>query len=60
MADDEHEVRVPEVDTAEQQEQLADVQRKIDEAKVLAADLARTTPDPMPDSGPPEGSTPAS
>ncbi|MBB5802274.1 hypothetical protein F4560_002042 [Saccharothrix ecbatanensis] len=60
MADDEREIRVPEVDTTAQEEQLADTQRKIDEAKVAAADLARTTPDPLPDSEPPERSTPAS
>lgn len=60
MADDERGTRVPEVDTSEQEERLADTQRKIDEAKVVAADLARTTPDPLPDSEPPEGATPAS
>lgn len=58
MAD--HDERVPEVDTSEQDEQLADTQRKIDEAKVIAADLARTTPDPLPDSEPPRESTPGS
>lgn len=58
MADHEHPTR--EVDTSEQEEQLADTQRKIDEAKVLAAELAKATPDPLPDSEPPEGSTPAS
>jgi hypothetical protein len=58
MAD--HDERVPGVDTSRQDEQLADTQRKIDEAKVIAADLARTTPDPLPDSEPPRESTPGS
>jgi hypothetical protein len=44
--------------TPEEDERLADSQRKIDEAKVVAADLAKATPDPLPDSEPPEGSTP--
>ncbi|WP_461119453.1 hypothetical protein [Saccharothrix stipae] len=58
MAD--HDERVPGVDTSRQDEQLADTQRKIDEAKVIAADLAKATPDPLPDSEPPRESTPGS
>ena len=46
------------VRTPEEDERLAASQRKIDEAKVVAADLAETTPDPLPDSEPPRGSTP--
>ncbi|WP_447008142.1 hypothetical protein ACRAKI_17370 [Saccharothrix isguenensis] len=60
MADDERLTRVPEVDVSEQEERLADSQRKIDEAKVAAADLAKTAPDPSPDTDPPEGASPAS
>ena len=48
------------VETPEEDERLAASQRKIDEAKVVAADLAEATPDPLPDSEPPEGSTPGS
>lgn len=58
MAD--HDEPVPGVDTSAQDEQLADTQRKIDEAKAVAADLAETTPDPSPDSEPPRESTPGS
>ncbi len=46
------------VETPEADERLAELQRKIDEAKVIAADLAETTPDPLPDSEPPGGSNP--
>ncbi|MEU4445570.1 hypothetical protein AB0K14_25445 [Actinosynnema sp. NPDC050801] len=48
------------VETPEEDERLAASQRKIDEAKAVAADLAETTPDPLPDSDPPQGSTPGS
>ncbi|MEV8437301.1 hypothetical protein AB0425_08010 [Actinosynnema sp. NPDC051121] len=60
--DDEREINVEDfrVETPEEDERLADSQRKIDEAKAVAADLAKTTPDPLPDSEPPEGSTPGS
>ncbi|WP_106614260.1 hypothetical protein [Saccharothrix carnea] len=64
MADeDEREINPTEefrVETPEEDERLAESQRKIDEAKVVAADLAKATPDPLPDSDPPEGSTPGS
>ena len=64
MADEqERESHSPEdfrVETPAEDERLAASQRKIDEAKVVAADLAKTTPDPLPDSAPPEGSTPGS
>ncbi|MFD0206217.1 MULTISPECIES: hypothetical protein [Saccharothrix] len=61
--DDEREINPTEdfrVETPEEDERLAESQRTIDEAKVVAADLAKTTPDPLPDSEPPEGSTPGS
>jgi hypothetical protein len=63
MADeDEREINVEDfrVETPEEDARLAESQRKIDEAKAVAADLAKTTPDPLPDSEPPEGSTPGS
>lgn len=64
MADErERESHSPEdfrVETPEEDERLAASRRKIDEAKAVAADLARTTPDPLPDSGPPQESTPGS
>ncbi|MFE2752751.1 hypothetical protein ACFXGA_12215 [Actinosynnema sp. NPDC059335] len=64
MADEhEREIHSPEdfpVETPEEDERLARTQRTIDEAKAEAADLAEATPDPLPDSDPPEGSTPGS
>lgn len=64
MADEhERESHSPEdfrVETPEEDERLAASQRRIDEAKVVAADLAETTPDPLPDSEPPRESTPGS
>ncbi|QQQ79965.1 hypothetical protein IOD16_17165 [Saccharothrix sp. 6-C] len=64
MADDhEHESRSTEdfrVETPEEDARLAASRRTIDEAKAVAADLAETTPDPLPDSEPPHGSTPGS
>lgn len=58
MVDEQH---VPETGTPEEDERLADSQRRIDEAKAIATDLAETTPDPLPDSAPPpEEGTPGS
>ncbi|MCE7001132.1 hypothetical protein LZG04_40885 [Saccharothrix sp. S26] len=62
---DEHEPEIDttdafRVETPEEDQRLAESQRKIDEAKVVAADLAKTTPDPLPDSEPPKESTPGS
>ncbi|TQM77862.1 hypothetical protein FHX81_0107 [Saccharothrix saharensis] len=48
------------VETPEEDARLAESQRTIDEAKNVAADLAEATPDPLPDSEPPEGATPGS
>ncbi len=61
--EDEREIHAPDafrVETPEEDRRLAESQRKIDEAKVAASDLAKTTPDPLPDSEPPEGPTPGS
>lgn len=64
MADEhERETHPPDtfrVETPEEDARLAESQRTIDEAKGVAADLAKTTPDPLPDSEPPEGATPSS
>ncbi|WP_158841180.1 hypothetical protein [Saccharothrix deserti] len=60
MADDERDVDAYRVETPEEDERLAESQRRIDEAKVIAADLAKTTPDPLPDAEPPHEPTPSS
>ncbi|MFI9011088.1 hypothetical protein ACIGNX_28020 [Actinosynnema sp. NPDC053489] len=64
MADEDERETLPtdafRVETPEEDERLARSQRTIDEAKVVAADLAEATPDPLPDSAPPESSTPGS
>lgn len=51
---------MPEVQTPREDRQLAENQKLIDDAKSTAADLRETTPDPFPDSEPPEESRPGS
>ncbi|WP_309116158.1 hypothetical protein [Saccharothrix sp.] len=51
---------VPPVRTPEEDQQLADSQKLIDDAKLTAEDLRKATPDPFPDSEPPQESRPGS
>ncbi|MEU5692898.1 hypothetical protein [Actinosynnema sp. NPDC020468] len=54
MADERHEP-----DTAEQEARLDEVQRKIDEAKAIAAELALANPDTLPEADHDESPSPA-
>ncbi|XVV02585.1 hypothetical protein ACQPW3_35315 [Actinosynnema sp. CA-248983] len=51
---------VPPVRTPEEDRQLAESQKLIDDAKSTAQDLRKATPDPFPDSEPPTESRPGS